>query len=459
MYNLRKNWLDLMSSRVPTSAARDRRKVRRRSCRPHPEPLEERLVLTVVFDPVFQKESVVGSAPFNVLNSPTVYLIFWGTGWGQGNLPGPSAVTTLTKDAQAVLSSTFFGALGEYGNVGTPVFGGAWTDSSTDPPAGYNPGGNTSGDVTARQSEIANAIAANPSWAPPGPSITQSPIYVVIPVGGSAGYNEQGTYNSDTINICSVGGASNSSTGATIENWFTQALSHELAERITDPGSGGVTIAYSTAPSFPGYLNETTNPPSVDNSNPPLPGDQAYAANGGQIGDGEQELGGQGHYGYLLNGVKVQSLWSASTPDKNGNPWAFIVTDGNSESVYLDPIWTNQVIPNPSTGSPTNPPITGPVFTGNYNLTIEGHAIGMIATDGLTTVTVDNEIFAFANFIDGGQIQNITLDPQGANATVSIVNLAADQTVSVQGTGADTVTIGAGGSASTIQGVQRCDYQ
>jgi hypothetical protein len=288
--------------------------------------LEERVMPTVDFDPVFEKEYLASSAPFTVLNSPTVYLIFWGRGWGQNQLPGPSAVTTLANDARAVLSSTYFSGLREYGSDGNAVYGGSWTDATTDPPANYNVGGGSPIDIADRQGEIGKAITSNPFCTPSGPSITQSPIYLAIPVGGSSGWNSQRTYGSDTINMCSVGGASNSS-GTTYEDWFTQALSHELAERISDPGSGGVTIFFPSDSSFPGYINETTTPPSVNND-PYLTGDQAYLANGSQIGDGEQEPGGQAHYGYRLNGVKVQSLWSAQTPASSGVLGAFTDDSG-----------------------------------------------------------------------------------------------------------------------------------
>ena len=409
------------------------------------EPLEERLVPTIVFDPVFQKETSVGTAPFTVLNSPKVDLIFWGPGWASGQVPGKSAVTTLTNAAQALLKSTFFGALNEYGNVGTPVFGAAWTDVANPLPAGYTSGAQN----PAIQGEVANAIGANPTWAPSGPSITQSPIYVVIPVGLSGGYNIQSTYSSDAINICSVTG------GGGAASAFTQILSHELAEDITDPtdSTTGATFAFPTASSFPGYINET--PPAGVNNNPSLTGNIGYLANSGvvQIGDGEQEPGGQSHYAYQLNGVPVQSLWSASTLDKNGSAGAFIVTDGNSDTVYLDPVWTNTILPNPANGFATNPPITGPAFTNQFDLTVRGNQISVSATDSLVTVTVDGaQTFTFSTAAGVGQIRNITLEPSGANAEVDLTSLAADQTANIHGGGTDIVNLG--NANVSVQGIQ-----
>jgi hypothetical protein len=422
------------------------------------EPLEERLVPTVVFDPQFAKETVPGTAPYTVLNSPTVYLIFWGTGWGTGQLPGPSAVSTLTKDAKAVfLNNSYFGGLSEDGNVGTPVFGGAWTDASSDPPAGFNVGAASA--ITADQGEIATAITNNPSWTP----LTQLPIYVVVPVGGTAGYNDQGAWTIPgttiplAINICSVGGASSSTSSSPVQDWFTQTFSHELEERITDPTDGGVTVNYPTDSTYPGYISsvylDVNNSPSANVWDPGF-GDVGYANNGGQIGDGEQELGGQAHYGYRLNGVKVQSLLSANTPDVNGNAGAFVVPDGNSESIYLDPIWATGTIPG------SNPAVTGPYFTGSYNLTIKGdHQSSTAANDTITInaadaqvkVTLDGQNFVLSQFTDGGQIQTITVEAGGGTNTVNIQGLASDQTLNVDSTGADTVNVG---SASRLTGFQ-----
>jgi len=251
------------------------------------EPLEERVVPTVVFDPVFPKETLVGSAPFTTLHSPTIYLIFWGPGWGQGNSPGASVAATFASDAQALINSTFFKATKEYANIGTPVYGGTWTDTSN-PPAGYTSGTGNNGNFAALQGEIFNAILNNPSWAPSGPSLTQSPIYVVVPVANSGGYNQLGNFLLDTINICSVTG------GAGAANNFTMVLSHELAEDITDPtgnSGNGVTLAFSTSPNFPGFTNETTNPPGINNISG-LPGNVGYLNNSGVVQIGDNFYGG-----------------------------------------------------------------------------------------------------------------------------------------------------------------------
>jgi hypothetical protein len=420
------------------------------------EVLEERLVPTVVFDAQFQKETVPGTAPFTVLNSPSVCLIFWGKSWG--TTQGSQDVASLRNLANSVVGSPYLAGMQEYGNVGTAVYGGAWTDSASNPPAGFNAG--AAGSIATDQSEVAKAITNNPTWAPHGTSITQSPVYVVIAAAdvsnSGGGYNGAGSYGDGQINICSLSTGYYTGTSRVIQDYFGQVFSHELAERISDPGSGGVTVTYPTDPSYPGYINETINPPNVNN-NPSLAGNQTYLANGGQNGDGEQEPGGQPHYGYRLNGVKVQSLWSAQTLDSSGRSGAFTVADGNTESIYLDPIWTTGTIPG------SNPPITGPSFTGNYNLHIIGDhqsnspandVISIDASDSQVNVVLDGQNFSFSSFQDGGQIKTITVDAKGGTNSISVYNLAADQTVNIVGGGTDSVTIGTGFFSSTVQGIQ-----
>jgi hypothetical protein len=399
-----------------------------------PETLEDRMLPTVVFDPQFPKESV-SSPPYTILNKPTVYLIFWGKAWAPKQPLGPAAVTKLRNDATAVLNSSYFGGFVGYGNVGTVTYGGSWTDSTSDPPAGFNVG--TSGAITAEQTEISKAWSNHPGWLP-----TASSIYVVIPAGGSSGYNSPGsvTYNNQVysnVNVCSVGGASDPTKGSTVDDWFTQTFSHELAERMTAPGSKGVTVSYSTDPSFPASLK-----------------------NGNQISDGEQEPSGQPHYGYRLKAldadgqtisVKVQSFWSEATPDSTGGAGAFIVPDGNAQSVYLQPIWDK-------TKSP-------PGFTGTYNLLIEGNphldnSISVSSLDDQVHVVLNGETFFFGQMVDGSHINQITIAPGPGANSINIQSLGANQTVFVEsgssfsgfGNADDTVTIGNKGDMSGMLG-------
>jgi hypothetical protein len=407
-------------------------------------------VPTIVFDPVFAKETVnppLIPGPYTMLNSPTVYLILWGSAWNDAQGNPVADVANLRSDVLNVLQSGYIHGLNEYGNPGVPVLATTWVDP-TDPPSGFNAGG---GSVSAVQGEIQRAISTSGGIIQPPPgggNILQSPIYLVITApnvaGSNGGYNTEGLAFDGIllhpINMVSVGTSAFSS-GAVQRDFFDSTVSHELEEVISDPGRLGVEITYPTDPTFPGFYNETL---LNVNNNPSLPGNQQYLNNSSQLGDGEQEPGGEPHYGYRLRGVKIQSLWSANTPDASGSRGAFIVADGNSQSIYLDPIWTNTTIPG------TSPAITGPVFTGTYNLVIRGDQIPSSPDDDITvsasdsgvTVYLDSQLFFFDTFLDGGLIRNITIQAGIGTNTIDIQSLAADQSVRITAAGTDTVVIG-----------------
>jgi hypothetical protein len=234
-------------------------------------------------------------------------------------------------------------------------------------------------------------------------------------------------------------------------------------------------INYPTSSSFPGYVN--ANAPNVNN-NPNQSGNLPYLHNGSQIGDGEQEPGSQSHYGYRLNGVdadnnvksvEVQSFWSEQTPDSSGNAGAFIVPDGNWESIYLQPIWNLKGTINLKNYRGPDQTITAPTFTGDYNLVIKGdqaspneyNTITVNANDTQVQVNLDGTGFVLDRMEDQtGHIQNIVVEPGSGTSTINIQSLAADQTVSIQsgdytsagGNANDTVIIGNNGDLSGMLG-------
>ena len=128
----------------------------------------------------------------------------------------------------------------------------------------------------------------------------------------------------------------------------------------------------------------------------------------------------------------------------------FIVPDGNSETIYLNPIWTTGSIPG------SNPAANGPVFTGNYDLFVTryGNAnITIDATDSLVTVNQNGQNFSLGlDGFGGGHIRNITVAAGVGASTINIQDLAADQILTVLGGGSDTVNVGKNGSVQGIQG-------
>jgi len=74
------------------------------------QALEDRWLPTVFINPQFGPDQLV-SPPENdyqTLSSPKVYLIFWGTAWGESL---QSAVDPLRKDFQTILNSPYTSGL------------------------------------------------------------------------------------------------------------------------------------------------------------------------------------------------------------------------------------------------------------------------------------------------------------------------------------------------------------
>jgi hypothetical protein len=257
--------------------------------------LEERDVPTVVFNPAFGADQVtwrpsnsVLTSPVpnnpNALRDPTVYLIFAGQNWNNNN------TYPLASAAATIINSSYLSGLTQYGSDGHATFGGYDIDNSVHASAQNF------------EAEIRAIVPTQSTWAQPSTwGYTSSPIYVVIyDTGGEMGYNEayqwtpsrgQPTYyNSILVNDQGNG-----------QNNFTDLFSHELAERISDGAGNGIGV------SAPGPLSAT------------------------QIGDGEPD---GARYTATLSGtnIVVQAYWSLAQQ-------AFIVPDGNAQTVVLDPIW------------------------------------------------------------------------------------------------------------------------
>ena len=162
-----------------------------------------------------------------------------------------------------------------------------------------------------------------------------------------------------------------------------------------------------------------------------------------QIADFEPEPPNQTHYGYRLNGDLVQPYWSAQD-----NRW--LVPDGQSQTLYLNPIWT---------GNPTSPS-----FSGKYTLDVHGDQWGQGYNDtivldatagGGVQIILDGEFFTF----DPSTITAINVDTYGGSNTVNVRNVPAGVTVDIQGGGSDTVNIGSGGSVQGIRGTVYIENQ
>ena len=382
-------WRSVKPTTKPERLSLKRRAALGRSLRL--DELEQRRMLTIVFNTQYGAETLVTSSPFTVKNTPTVHLLLWGSNWGTG--AGQSDPAPVISQAKAILNSTYFKGLTEYGSDGLIGTIDSYVDTANAVPAGFNPGLLTGNSLTQAQSELTTVVNANHLPGPGNPaSVAAAPIYLIItdPThsnGTNGGYNSSGTVATKSVNIASVG------TDANFQ-LFGDTFSHEMAETISDPSSGGVVLTEpSTIPSS--LLNDSTK--AYNNS-----------VNQIQIADGEAEPAGQSHYTYRLGTAEVQPFWS-------GLFSAFIVPDGNTQRFSLAPIWNTSTV----------------TFSNTYNLTINGDQLAnkndtiIISRDvaGGTQLSLNGEIATFdpvtASF-QGTPLQSITVVGGAGNDLVTV---------------------------------------
>jgi hypothetical protein len=378
---------------------------------------------TVIYSPFFGAETLnpTFSLDFNyaTMSSASVNLIFWGKYWGTAG--GTVQADVLDKVASLILGSHFLDAITQYGSDGHASLTSFFIDSSSDPSAGYSAKSDSSAGEL--QGEIASDInSLSPTPAPAIGSQEEAPIYVVVVDPShsdtNGGYNIPGEYffGSDIlpapINMISIG----TSSGAGMADIFGGTFSHEMAERMTDP----------TGDNFGVRLN----PPDA------LPANVSQGSNS-QIGDNEPAAGGQAHYYYRLGGsggAVVQPIWSNADS-------AFVVTDGNSQTITLHPNWTIDYSKSPPAGN----------FSGNYNLTI-GPVDGTVTlneTGSGLQININGQTF----FFDPGIIVSNTVNLGDGTDTVNIEGTVVGDSFTINlGAGTDTVNISpSAGNLGTIQ--------
>jgi hypothetical protein len=395
------------------------------------EGMEERLVPSVVFEPVLGEHAVwrggnpVGQpalAPVTgpvtnnptVLNHPTVYLIFAGTSWAPDR-SGHSPADAMAADARAIINSKFFSGLTDYGSDGKAIYGGYAIDAR--PVDASIPWWSECA------KEAVWEVPAHRNWIQPdqaGGDLRHSPIYVVVPdVGvnannGTTMYYPPGnffspSYHTASINIASVrlGGGNLGSQGQ--RDVFTDLFSHEVAERISCGTGNGIEID----------LNQKDA-----NKN------ELY----GQISDGEPD--GMRYTSRLPGGQLVQAYWSLSKS-------AYVVPDGNSQQIVMNPIWNSgklkfDMYVNGDQGGAHTPD----------TITVAAHKY---ANRG-TTVTLNGQETSF----DTGKIRNIYVNALGGNNRIDVTGVEAGVALKISNNNSlssDTVVIGNGslvGIAGTV---------
>jgi hypothetical protein len=372
-----------------TTRTRARKPERRQQFRPTLETLEDRLVPTVVFRPQFGVEKMEHGNGAH-LNSPTVNFIFWGGGWGAGNNWVQQALP-LTSAANNIFTSDYLSRLNQYGSDGHAILGKATWDNS-DPVS-------TQFDDGTINDRVKFQVNANTL---PG---DKNAIYVVVTPPGvisndpnAGGFNHNDDYPEIWVSTRFLKGSNT----VIDTDGFTATLSHEMAECMSSLGGGGFEV-------YPGKDFHIG---------------AALTSNWGQIGDYE----GNSYRFREPNGVQVQPYWS-----KDDQGW--ITPDGNSQNLYLDPIWAiNGFI--------------GQYFTKTYDLTIDwAHLVPPANSPNVITIStgsnggVEVNLNGWQTTFDRNQIHSISVNAGGWNAVINVEGSAGVPVNINLGTGSDTVNI------------------
>jgi hypothetical protein len=364
------------------------------------ETLEDRAVPTVMFNPHFGQETITDHGGTK-LNSPPVYLIFWGSYWQSG--AGAQMAANIQSQTANLLSGPYLSGLKQYGVDGHAQLARVVFDGSN-PQAGFS---------DQQIKDVFNSQIDN-NHLPESDDTRTAPIYVVLTppnlssnTPGAGGYHGVDT-DTDLVTIFPfpivevdhmayawVGGFGGT-TSSQLDSYMG-ALSHEVAETITDPMidtffKQGIT---STQPGFPSSQGNT------------------------EIGDWEPD---GNLYNYRVNGVMVQAYYSKADQ-------AFIVPDGNSQKFFLDPIWN-----------------ADNSFTGTYNLRVQGDQVGIndvialdVSSAGGVAVNLNGEAAQF----DPGVIKAVNVFTGNGNDIVNVQRTLAGVPTTINlGSGTDIVNVG-----------------
>lgn len=382
------------------------------------EPLENRVVPTIVFQPQFGAETATYNGGPTLTGAP-IELIFWGSYWN--NVPaGKPTAAQLTTAITNEFNSPIYNNLSQY-NAGPAHVDRSWV-ATEDP----DPSSSGFTEDQLRQ-VITDAIndPRSPLLAPSDIEATDgghAPIYLVITpptiacttvpeAGGFHNIYSGNTYaGNENIVYGWVGNLGGSSSRTNLVNFSSQdfvtvVASHEAGETLTDPQplTGWTVTAGAT---WPGpTFNEIF--------------DQEPAAT----------------YTYRLNGSLVQALW-----DQNAE--AYTVSDGTIQNFVLVPQYTEgffgsilDLYANQDQLSNSNSP-------GSDSVTIDTTASGGLA------VNMNGEVATF----DPGAITAINVFTGGGTNTVNVLGTPEDVPTDIVGGGNDTVNLGDNGSTLRIQG-------
>lgn len=273
-----------------------------RTRKPSFERLEDRALLTVVFNLHYGAETDVSMTNNGQgLQNPTVNLIFAGN-WA----PYVANEQSIVNAIQSIVSGPYLTGLTQYSTSGTATMGAVGFNTTQFIPTLVNNNTNNA----ELQAYVQQSISSFGSPSPPSVDAEHAPIYIVIvnpadwaaSTAGTvyAGFNIPGTYNSTPIHMILTSTTADGSNNISIDN-LTTTVSHELAERSVNNAQLFHVSSSEAAASNGVYTTSSNN----------------------QVADGEMDNSG-GPYCYRLGAYLVQAYWSdldnaAIVPNVNYN--------------------------------------------------------------------------------------------------------------------------------------------
>jgi hypothetical protein len=436
------------------------------------EALEDRLVPTVAFKPFFG--TGVTNFGGKVLPSSDIYPIFWGDWWGSH----PDEVAKLTAAFDHLVNygpNDYLAATTQYGTDGKVKFHDTYhnnyiVDTSSNPPAQVDTGNIALLNFSFLSNEIEDLIYD--AHAVPSPEdLHCDPLYVVVTPpgvtsmkGGEGGFNLPGLHHLYDTDFRE-------------EVWVsTQPVNPDSTKPFDgyDPTKNPLNLDYSSS-LFGHEVVEAITSPFGD----AIPGLQGGTVSPGLnwVGGGDDQLADfepDANYFYRVGGPGgslAQAYWSFAAGQ-------FVVPDGNSLVMQLQPNWVGSV-PNAYVTEYTTDPVTkhteahlvlsqqGSIgtlqggtlvinadqpniprdFVGDQQIVIDTvqmpNATGVGVTTGVE-VTMDGQTFDFENadFSNGG-INDIQVNAANDTERILVKGTLANVPVSINlGSGNYTVNLG-----------------
>jgi hypothetical protein len=396
-------WFNLFSK---GGRRRARKPERRQPIRPAIERLEDRMVPTVAFRPVFGAEHMLSTGGHQ-LQSPRVFPIFWGSWWKDHEVDAAQIATSFNwlvkyqgnlNGSEAYLSGTTqYGSANGYAD---PWYSYTDADRSNEPPQQIGTGGIfvNAGPVSGEIEHVLYDLNALPN----PDSGSYEPIYVVVTPPNVTGTKNSGFNMPGIHKVYDLDKRE--------EVWVSTSQSGSGRQTASGLNLDAITSPFSYVPGFDGAT---------------VSKGCGYSGSGdNQIADFEPD----GEYVYRLGGPGgqvVQAYWS----DRDQQ---FIVPDGNS--------LTMQIQPNPW----VNGNFAGGKLVVNANQAgAPANQVIMLDTVQMPTglgvqVVMDGQTFAF----EPGQITSIEVDAANDSETISVDSTLAGVPVTINlGAGHDTVNI------------------